>query len=217
MPGRQRWSEDAAASKLREQRPEEAERLLIERVKAGDHEAFDALFQRHFRMVYRQAIRLTGNHEEAEEVVQEVFLTIYEKARTFRGAAAFSTWLYRVTANAALSKLRRRKKGEELPLDDYLPSFREDGHHQVRPVVDWSNELEERLASEERQRLIQQALDQLSPMDKAVVVLSDLEGLSDREIGSALGLSVSAVKARLHRSRLFLRGKLAATLGYSPS
>jgi RNA polymerase sigma-70 factor, ECF subfamily len=217
MQARQQDSENAAASRVRKQRSDDEDRLLIEQVKAGDHGAFDVLFQRYFSTVYRQAIRLAGNREEAEEVVQEVFLTIYAKAQTFRGAAAFSTWLYRITANAALNKLRRRKKGEELSLDDYLPSFREDGHHLVRPVVDWSNELEERVASEERQRLIQQALDQLAPVDKAVVVLSDLEGLSDREIGSALGLSVSAVKARLHRSRLFLRGKLAASMGYSPS
>lgn len=217
MPGRQQESGDATASLLRARHPAEEDLLLIERVKRGDHQAFDVLFERYFSSVSRQALRLTGNHEEAEEVVQEVFLTVYEKARTFRGTAAFSTWLYRVTANAALGKLRRRKKSEELPLDDYLPSFREDGHHLVRPVVDWSNELEERLASQEQYRLIQQALDQLTPVDKAVVVLSDLEGLSDREIASALSLSVSAVKARLHRSRLFLRGKLAATLGYSPS
>jgi RNA polymerase sigma-70 factor (ECF subfamily) len=217
MQARQQDSENAAASRVRKQRSDDEDRCLIEQVKAGDHDAFDVLFQRYFSTVYRQAIRLAGNREEAEEVVQEVFLTIYEKAHTFRGAAAFSTWLYRITANAALTKLRRRKKGEELSFDDYLPSFREDGHHLVRPVVDWSNELEERVASEERQRLIQQALDQLAPVDKAVVVLSDLEGLSDREIGSALGLSVSAVKARLHRSRLFLRGKLAASMGYSPS
>jgi RNA polymerase sigma-70 factor, ECF subfamily len=217
MQARQRESEDAAASRVSKQRSDEEDRLLIERVKIGDHEAFDILFQRYFTTVSRQAIRLARNREEAEEVVQEVFLTVYEKAQTFRGASAFSTWLYRVTMNAALTKLRRHKKGAELSLDDYLPSFREDGHHLVRPVVDWSNELEERVASEERQRLIQQALDQLAPVDKAVVVLSDLEGLSDREIGSALGLSVSAVKARLHRSRLVLRGKLAASLGYSPS
>jgi RNA polymerase sigma-70 factor, ECF subfamily len=217
MQARQQDSEGAAAPRVSKQRSDAEDRLLIERVKAGDHDAFDALFQHYFSTVYRQAIRLAGNREEAEEVVQEVFLTIYEKANTFRGAAAFSTWLYRITANAALTKLRRRKKGEELPLDDYLPSFREDGHHFVRPVVDWSNELEGRVASEERQRLIQQALDLLAPMDKAVVVLSDLEGLSGREIGSALGLSVSAVKARLHRSRLFLRGTLAASLGYSSS
>ena len=217
MQARQQHPEDAAASGVRKQRSDDEDRLLIEQVKGGDHDAFDVLFQRYFSTVYRQAIRLAGNREEAEEVLQEVFLTIYEKAHTFRGAAAFSTWLYRITANAALSKLRRRKKGEELSLDEYLPSFREDGHHLVRPVVDWSNELEQRVASEERRRLIQQALDQLAPVDKAVVVLSDLEGLSDREIGSALGLSVPAVKARLHRSRLFLRGKLAASLGYSPS
>jgi RNA polymerase sigma-70 factor (ECF subfamily) len=200
-----------------DQRADDEERALIQRVKTGDHEAFDALFQRHFPTVYRQAFRLVGNQAEAEEVVQEVFLTMYEKAQTFRGESAFSTWLYRVTMNAALSKLRRRKRSEELPLDDYLPRFREDGHHLVRPVVDWSNEVEERLAKEEIYRLIQEALDQLQPVDKAVVMLSEIEGLSDREIGTTLGLTVSAVKARLHRSRLFLRGKLAVSLGYSPS
>ncbi len=216
MRGRQRGSVDAAASQLSDQRADDEERALIQRVKTGDHEAFDALFQRHFPTVYRQAFRVVGNQAEAEEVVQEVFLTLYEKAQTFRGASAFSTWLYRITINAALSKLRRRKRREELSLDDYLPRFREDGHHLVRPVVDWSNELEGRLAKEQIYRLIQDALDQLPPVDKAVVLLSDVEGLSDREIGTTLGLTVSAVKARLHRSRLVLRGKLAVSLGYSP-
>jgi len=217
MPGSEPASQDAAASRIRGSQADQEDRELIDRVKAGDHEAFDVLFQRYFATVSRQAIRLTGNSEEAEEVVQEVFLTVYEKVHTFRGTAAFSTWLYRVTANAALLRLRRRKRGAELSLEEYLPSFREDGHHLVRPVVDWSNELETRVVSAERQRLIQQALDLLAPVDKAVVVLSDLEGLSDREIASTLGLSVAAVKARLHRSRLALRGKLAASLGYSPS
>ena len=217
MQARQRGYEGAAASQGSNPRPDEDERTLIQRVQAGDHEAFDALFQRHFATVYRQAFRLLGNQAEAEEVVQEVFLTVYEKAQTFRGASTFSTWLYRITMNAALSRLRRRKGREEVPLNDYLPSFRDDGHHLVRPVVDWSNELEGRIAREERYRLIQDALDQLQPVDKAVVVLSDLEGLSDREIGTALRLTVSAVKSRLHRSRLFLRGKLAVSLGYSPS
>lgn len=217
MRGRPRGSEDVAASPVSDQRADEDERALVQRVKAGDHEAFDALFQRHFPTVYRQAFRLVGNQAEAEEIVQEVFLTLYEKAKTFRGESAFSTWLYRITMNAALSKLRRRKRAEELRLDDYLPRFREDGHHLVRPVVDWSNELEGRLAKAEMYRLIQEALDQLQPVDRAVVMLSELEGLSDREIGTTLGLTVSAVKARLHRSRLFLRGKLAVALGYSPS
>lgn len=217
MQARQRESKNALASKVRDQRADEEERALIQRVKTGEHEAFEALFQRYFNTVYRQAIRLVGQQAEAEEVVQEVFLTVYEKAQMFRGQSAFSTWLYRITVNAALTKLRQRKRSEAVSLDDFLPRFREDGHHLVRPVVDWSNEFERRLANEEIRRLILQTLDQLPPMDKTVVVLSDLEGRSDREIGAALGLSVPAVKSRLHRARLFLRGKLAVSLGYSPS
>src|ERR671925_1346039 len=184
MRGRQRGAADAAASPLSDPRAGDDEHALIQRLKAGDHQAFDALFQRHFPTVYRQAVRLVGNQAEAEEVVQEVFLTLYEKAQTFRGQSAFSTWLYRITMNAALSRLRRRKHTEALPLDDYLPRFREDGHHLVRPVVDWSNELEGRLAQAELSRLLQEALEQLQPVDKAVVMLSDVEGLSDREIGT---------------------------------
>jgi RNA polymerase sigma-70 factor (ECF subfamily) len=217
MHVRQQGSKNALASKARDQRADEEERGLIQRLKVGDHEAFEALFQRYVNTMYRQAIRLLGQQPEAEEVVQEVFLTVYEKVHAFREQSAFSTWLYRITVNAALSKLRRRRRSEEFCLDEYLPRFRDDGHHLVRPVADWSNELEERLASEEVQRLIQEAIEQLPPTDKAVVVLSDLDGLSDREIGAALGVSVGAVKSRLHRARLFLRGKLAVKLGYSPA
>jgi RNA polymerase sigma-70 factor, ECF subfamily len=119
--------------------------------------------------------------------------------------------------NAALTKLRQRKRSGAVSLDDFLPRFGEDGHHLQRAVVDWSKDLEGRLADEEIHRLLRQALDQLTPMDRTVVVLSDLEGHSDWEIGAALGLSVGAVNARLHRARLFLRGKLAVALSYSPT
>jgi RNA polymerase sigma-70 factor (ECF subfamily) len=212
-----RQRDKAPASKLRAQHAGDEERLLIERVKVSDHEAFEALFHRYLSMVYRQAIRLLEDQAEAEEVVQEVFLTVYEKAHTFRGHSAFSTWLYRITLNAALTKLRQRKRSEAVSLDDFLPRFGEDGHPLQRPVVDWSKDLEGGLADEEIHRLLLQVLDQLPPMDRTVVVLSDLEGHSDREIGAALGLSVAAVKARLHRARLFLRGKLTVALGYSPT
>ena len=191
--------------------------MLIQRVKAGDHEAFEAIFGRYVNRVYRQAFKLVGNESDAEDVVQEVFLTIYKKAKTFRGESAFSTWLYRLTVNTALTKLRQRKKEKEVSLDDYLPQFREDGHHLVRPVVDWSQDIDKLVVSKEFHQIIQQAIDQLPPVDKAVVVLSDLEEMPNREIGEVLGLSVQAVKARLHRARLFLRGKLAVHLGYSPA
>ena len=117
--------------------------------------------------------------------------------------------------NAALGKIRRSKKTKEVEYEEFLPKFQEDGHHLVRPVVDWSNTLDENYAKQETQQFLKEALDQLKPVDKSVVVLSDLEGLSDKEIAAALGLTVSAVKTRLHRARLFLRGKLAVSLGHS--
>ena len=124
------------------------EQDLVRRLQAGDAEAFDTLFRQHFPKVYRQALHLVGTAAEAEEVVQEVFLAVYEKAHTFRGASAFTTWLYRLTMNAALSRLRRRTRRKEIAMDDYLPKFREDGHHLVRPVVDWSSDLEQGLAGD---------------------------------------------------------------------
>jgi RNA polymerase sigma-70 factor (ECF subfamily) len=196
---------------------EVTEQELVQRVQAGDPEAFDALFRQHFAKVSRQAMHLLGNATEAEEVTQEVFLAVYEKAHTFRGDAAFATWLYRLTANAALSRLRRRTRSKEVAIEDYLPQFRPEGHHLVRPVVDWSANLEERLADAQLQQLLREAIELLRPLDKAVLVLSDFEDLSNKEIGEALGLTVLAVKARLHRARLFLRGQLAVTLGHSPT
>lgn len=145
--------------------------------------------------------------------MQEVFLTLYEKASTFRGEAAVSTWLYRLTANSAISRLRRRSRRQEVPFDVYLPQFSDDGHHRERPVLDWSQDIERTMVREEAHRLLREAIDKLRPLDKAVVVLSDLEELPQRETADILGLSLSAVKARLHRARLFLRGQLAASLG----
>jgi RNA polymerase sigma-70 factor, ECF subfamily len=98
-----------------------------------------------------------------------------------------------------------------------LPQFREDGHHLVRPVVDWSSDVEQGFANVQGRQLLQQAIEQLPPLDKAVLVLSDFEELSNQEIGDTLGLTVPAVKARLHRARLFLRRQLAVALAHSPT
>ena len=188
---------------------------LIERLKAGEEEALEALFNRYSAKLYNVAQKILGEVADAEEVIQDVFWTAFRKAKSFRGNAQFSTWLYRLTVNAALGKIRRGKKIKEVEYDEYLPKFQEDGHHLVRPVVDWSDSLDEKYAERELHELLKDALDQLKPVDKSVVVLSDLEGMSDREIALALGLTVSAVKTRLHRARLFLRGRLAVYLGHS--
>jgi len=218
MTGRRQPSAtDVVPREVMLHQPDREEQDLVRRLQAGDHQAFDAIYRRYFVRVYRQVAALCKSEAEAEEVVQDVFLAIFTKAKSYRGDAAFATWLYRVTMNVALSRLRRLKRNREVSFEDYLPRFQEDGHHQVRPVVDWSPTLEGHLANEELRGFLKDALATLPPLDRAIVVQSDLEGLSNREIGAALGLTVAAIKSRLHRSRLYLRGKLAVRLGYSPS
>jgi RNA polymerase sigma-70 factor (ECF subfamily) len=189
---------------------------LIDRLKAGDQQALETIFNRYAAKLYNVAQRIVGEAADAEEVIQDVFLTAYHKARMFQGNSQFSTWLYRLTVNAALGRIRRDKKHRNVEYDEFLPKFQSDGHHAVRPVVDWSDTLDEKYARTELQQLLAQALNQLKPLDKSVMVLGDIEGLSDKEIAAALNLTVSAVKTRLHRARLFLRGKLAVHLGHSP-
>jgi RNA polymerase sigma-70 factor, ECF subfamily len=201
----------------RRQKTARGESDAVERLKTGDQEAFEAIFNSYSPKLYNVALRILGEAADTEEVIQDVFWTVYRKAKSFQGKSQFSTWLYRLTVNAALGKIRRSKKNKEVQYEEFLPKFEKDGHHTVRPVVDWSDTLEENYVKQEMQTLLAAALGQLKPMDKSVIVLSDLEGLSDKEIADATGLTVAAVKTRLHRARLFLRGKLAVHLGHSAS
>jgi RNA polymerase sigma-70 factor (ECF subfamily) len=203
------------AQRLR--RSELNEEVLVTRLKTGDEQALESLFTIHSARLYNVAQRILNDAADTEEVLQDVFWMAFRKAQSFQGHSQFYTWLYRLTVNFALGKIRRSKKTREVEYEEYLPKFQEDGHHRVRPIVDWSDTLEQRYAEQETQALLARALDQLKPLDKSVIVLSDMEGVSDKEIASMVGLTVSAVKTRLHRARLFLRGKLAAHLGYSGS
>jgi RNA polymerase sigma-70 factor (ECF subfamily) len=199
----------------RKQKAAQQEPELIERLKSGDERALEAIFNLYSPKLYNVACRILGEVADAEEVIQDVFWTAFSKASTFRGTAQFSTWLYRLTVNAALGKIRRSKKDKEVEYEEYLPKFQEDGHHRVRPVVDWSDTLDETYARQEMQQLLRDALNGLKPLDRSIIVLSDLEGMSDKEIAGSVGLTIAAVKTRLHRARLFLRGKLAVHLGHS--
>jgi RNA polymerase sigma-70 factor, ECF subfamily len=200
---------------LRRDARAEADANLITRLQGGDQGALEETFNLYSAKLYNIAHRILGETADTEEVIQDVFWTVYRKARSFQGHSQFSTWLYRLTVNTALGKIRRSKKHKEVGYDEFLPKFQNDGHHLIRPVVDWSDTLDEKYAEHEMRQLLGKALDMLKPVDKSIVVLSDLEGLSDKEIAAAVGLTVSAVKTRLHRARLFLRGNLAVQLGYS--
>jgi len=186
------------------------DRLLIGQLKGGDRRAFDEIFRQYFKQVYGQALRLTGRQTDAEDVVQEVLLTVYRKIKTFRGQSQFTTWLYRLTVNANLMKLRNNKKRREVSLYDYLPRFQRDGRHYITPAADWFHEVDDPSKRHELQQLLRRALNELEPRNRAIILMSDLEGFADREIASILDLSLSAVKARLRRERLFLRSELVA-------
>jgi len=185
------------------------EQQLIGRLKAKDEAALDLFMAEYGGKVYGLSLRLTSNHHDAEEVCQDVFLAVFEKIGAFRGEAKLSSWVYRITANAALIKLRKRPKVKELPLEEELgPAMTEEGMI-AEPVVDWSRLPSDELERKELTARLAQAVELLPPEYRTVFVLRDVEGLPAEEASQVLEISVAALKSRLHRARLFLRKQLA--------
>ena len=159
--------------------------------------------------MYRLALRITGSNEDAEEAAQDALWTAARKIGTFKGESAFGSWLYRIAANAAYQKLRARKaKSREIGMDDVLPTLDDDGRH-FEPMADWSDRVDEQALQGELRRVLSDAIDGLPPDYRTALVLHDVEGLSNPDIAETLGISLPAVKSRVHRSRLFVRKQLA--------
>jgi len=136
-----------------------------------------------------------------------VFLTVYQKIHSFEGRAAFSTWLYRIATNVALMMLRGRGPEDRGAVEALQPSFTAEGQYR-QMVHDWTKSPEEHLLQQEVQEVVRRGIAALPAEYQAVLVLRDLEGLSNGEVAEVLGLTVLAVKARLHRARLALRALL---------
>jgi RNA polymerase sigma-70 factor (ECF subfamily) len=181
------------------------EQKLVELVRAGEEVAFEALLKRYQSKIYRIALSVTKRREDAEEVLQDVFLSVYRKIAGFDGRSAFGTWLYRIAVNTALMKLRGREPAHE-SIDEYLPQFA--GGRHARMIADWSEGADEVILRKERAQIVRQAIETLPPEYRVALVLRDLEGLSNSEVAEVLGATIPTVKARLHRARLALRGKL---------
>jgi RNA polymerase sigma-70 factor (ECF subfamily) len=182
--------------------------MLVQQLRRQDPDAAEALVAAYGDKVYRLAIRITGNEQDAEEVVQDALWTAARKIDTFKGESAFGSWLYRITANAAYQKLRgRRSKPHEVSWDDFAPWFDEQGHH-VEPLGDWSSRVEEPALQTELRTVLTTAINDLPGDYRTAFVLHDVEGLSNPEIAETLNISLPAVKSRIHRSRLFLRHRL---------
>jgi RNA polymerase sigma-70 factor, ECF subfamily len=182
---------------------------LVEALRREDPEAPELLVETYGDRVYRLALRITGSNEDAEEVAQDALWTAARKISTFKGEAAFGSWLYRIAANAAYQKLRARKaKAHEIAMDDVLPAFDDAGRH-FEPMADWSDRVDEQALQGELRRVLGAAIDELPPDYRTALVMHDVEGLSNPDIADALGISLPAVKSRVHRSRLFVRKQLA--------
>jgi RNA polymerase sigma-70 factor (ECF subfamily) len=189
---------------------------LFERLRAGDGSALEPLMARFASRVYRVASGICASSADAEEVVQDVFLTLFTKASSFEGRAALGTWLYRIAVNTSLNKRRGKRSEVEEPLEDLLPKFLDDGHRagdRSFLLVDWSPMPDETLLSREGRAIVRGAVARLPEHYRAVLLLRDGEELSSEEVAEILGESVASVKSRLHRARMALREILTRTYG----
>lgn len=188
---------------------EKSDLELIKEFKKGSQRSFEELIGRYSVKAFSLATRLTKNQEDAEEVLQDVFVTVFRKIGGFEGKSSFSSWLYRVTVNAAFMKLRKKRQDKSQFLEDLLPQIQnapslrscessEGDRHALRGQV--SHALEE-------------AICKLPEEYRPVFVLRDIDGLTSGEVSKILNISVPAVKSRLHRSRMMLRKRLQSFYG----
>lgn len=179
--------------------------VLIEQFREGSMDAYEELVGRYESKVYNLAMRFTRNQEDAEEVLQDVFTTIYQKLEGFQGKSAFSSWLYRIIVNAAFMKLRKRRQNNTISIEDLSPAVRQVCIERDPAAGNRSDLLS---MNKELRETLEGAINRLPAQYRAVFVLRDVDGLSNQEVGEILDLSIPAVKSRLHRSRLMLRKKL---------
>ncbi len=178
---------------------------LIEEFKRGSQISFEELISRYAGKAFSLALRLTRNQEDAEEVLQDVFVTVARKISNFEGKSSFSSWLYRVTVNAALMKLRKRKQDQSVLIEDVQPQVQE---AVIAKSVEKSA-TEHDASRTEVAEALEDAIRRLPDEYRPVFVLRDVDGLTSGEVSKILNLTIPAVKSRLHRSRMMLRRKLA--------
>lgn len=178
---------------------------LVEQFRNGSLLAFEELVGRYETKVFNLAMRFTRNQEDAEEVLQDVFTTLYKKLEGFQGKSAFSSWLYRIIVNAAFMKLRKRKQNVAMSVEDLTPTTRQ---QVLEGDLSYDSRSDTFTSSRELRDVLQAAINRLPLQYRAVFVLRDVDGLSNQEVGEILDLSIPAVKSRLHRSRLMLRRRL---------
>jgi RNA polymerase sigma-70 factor (ECF subfamily) len=190
----------------------DSDAALVGALRREDPDAADRLVERYGERLYRLAACVTGTREDAEEATQVALVKAVRAIETFRGESSFGGWLDRLAAGVAHRKLLRRPpKSETVALDDVLPPFDRAGRH-FEPMNDWSGRIDGSGLQGVLRRVMTDAIDALPPDHRTALVLHDVEGMSDADIAEVLGVGPSAVRARVHRSRLFLRQRLSTHL-----
>ncbi|MEQ9619879.1 MAG: sigma-70 family RNA polymerase sigma factor [Deltaproteobacteria bacterium] len=188
------------------------EELVTRYLENEDEEAFNEIVDRYGWKIHRLAFRITHDMRNADDVLQEVFLTLVEKLHTFRQEARFSTWLYRVATTVSFLYLRKEKKYQQQLSLENLETYDKTGYAHGAELQDWSSIPDDIVMRREQKGKIEKAISEMPEINRVVFHLSDLEGLTSVEIGEILGISLSAVKSRIRRARLFLRDKLSDNL-----
>lgn len=191
----------------------EEDRALVQEAKAGDFAAVESLLVKYERQVFGVARRIVQQHQDAEEVTQQTFLSVLEHLGEFREEAQFRTWLLRIATNHALALLRKRAVRAGPSLDDRDSDESYEDIPRPEFIASWRETPEELAVQRETRRHVEEALASLNEKYRAVFVLRDIEGLSTRETAEALGISVEATKVRLLRARLMLRERLTQLYG----
>ncbi len=177
---------------------------LVAELQNGNDAVFSEIVDRYTEKAHNLAMRITRNAEDTEEILQDVFVTVYRKIGDFQGKSAFSSWLYRITVNTSFMKLRKRKQNSCVALDDITPGTE---HNAVAAECEhW--DADSASSRHELREALESAISKLPEEYRVIFILRDVDGLSNQEVGKILDLTVPAVKSRLHRSRIMLRKKL---------
>ena len=177
---------------------------LLARLRAGDPRCFEALVRSESPRLLATLRRMLRSEEDARDALQETFLSAFRSLDAFEGQAKLSTWLHRIAINAALMKLRSRRRHPEEPIDDLLPRFDDEGHRLLEPGGR-GVAAEQALDDARRRAAVRRCIDRLPESHRSVLLLRDIEGLGTDEAARALGVSAEAAKMRLHRARQALR------------
>lgn len=185
---------------------------FMEGLRRGDATAFETLIRRYGGMMLMVAKKILTNEEEARNAVQEALLSAFRSIKGFKEKATLSAWLYRLSVNAALTKLRRRKQKPERNMSNFLPAFWEDGHRQI-PKIEWRDPDVLPTKKQGIRNIVLNALTELPEMYREVLLLRDIEGVDTRASAQLLNIDINAVKTRLHQARQALRSLLVPHLG----